>query len=702
MERFKSENGVIFRALAYGVFLAIVLCGGCSDNGIGTAIGESKMPSVPLTPLNVNVKVTSSSSVIVDWSSVSSATGYNVYHCNDSNKLAGTTSISYTNTRLSSGTSYSYQVTAYNRGGESPRSPCVSVTTIPDAPDNVSGVVTSQGSVTLSWSPVFGAAGYYIYRGTKADGSDSSKVKTTSDTSYTNTGLLSGTTYYYWVSAYNSGGESSPTPYATIIPPDPPSGISATATSPSTIILKWSSVFGATGYNVYRDTTLDGRNRIKVGTTSSKSDTSYTDKGLLSGTRYYYWVSSNNDGGEGRQSSSPVSAITWLDPPSGLSVTARSSSSVSLKWSPVIRAAGYYVYRSKSVNGQYTKLERPASSTSYTDSGLSSCDTYYYKVSAYNINTERDTLSSPVEAVTLSDPPSVTAVAESSSAVTVNWSSACGAEGYYVYRSEGVSGMYTKVETPIPDTSYRDVDVSSGTTYCYTVSAYYSSRDTTLWSDPPACVTLPDDEVPPDPPDPLVDYRDGKTYATMRTRDGKVWMAENLRYEIPGDSWCYDNDESICEKYGRLYGWAAAMGLYADYYDYTWNNDVNQQGVCPSGWHVPSRREWGNLARDAGGTGTYGAGGTAGTRLKSNVEWNSDFNVPIGTDDYGFSALPGGYGELLGEEFSGAGTVGYWWTASEDYSGSSAYYRSMRYNNETVGEAAVDKRTVMSVRCVQD
>jgi uncharacterized protein (TIGR02145 family) len=97
-------------------------------------------------------------------------------------------------------------------------------------------------------------------------------------------------------------------------------------------------------------------------------------------------------------------------------------------------------------------------------------------------------------------------------------------------------------------------------------------------------------------------------------------MAENLNIKTDG-SWCYDNDESNCDKYGRLYNWNAA------------------KTACPAGWHLPSREEWGNLAKAAGGTGEYGTGGKAGKKLKAKSGWDNKGN---GTDDYGFSVLLGG------------------------------------------------------------
>jgi uncharacterized protein (TIGR02145 family) len=164
------------------------------------------------------------------------------------------------------------------------------------------------------------------------------------------------------------------------------------------------------------------------------------------------------------------------------------------------------------------------------------------------------------------------------------------------------------------------------------------------------------------------------------TIGGKKWMNKNVNIETE-NSWCYENSADSCAKYGRLYTWEAA------------------KAVCPlvgSGWRLPTREEWGELAIAAGGTGTYGTGGTAGKKLKSKSGWKSDGN---GTDDYDFSALPGG--GYYGGSFNNAGEGGYWWTATEDDS-SRAYDWGMRYGNDYVDEYWNSKNYGFSVRCVRD
>jgi uncharacterized protein (TIGR02145 family) len=122
--------------------------------------------------------------------------------------------------------------------------------------------------------------------------------------------------------------------------------------------------------------------------------------------------------------------------------------------------------------------------------------------------------------------------------------------------------------------------------------------------------------------------------------------------------------------------------------------------VCPEGWHLPSNEEWDELYRFVDGNkGTESPynSETAGKHLKANNGWNLKGN---GTDDYGFSALPGGSGNS-GGSFSLAGYTGRWWSASMGNSGN-AYYRTMNYSNDRTYWYSIFKSFLFSVRCVQD
>jgi uncharacterized protein (TIGR02145 family) len=167
----------------------------------------------------------------------------------------------------------------------------------------------------------------------------------------------------------------------------------------------------------------------------------------------------------------------------------------------------------------------------------------------------------------------------------------------------------------------------------------------------------------------FTDSRDNKVYRTV-TIGGKTWMAENLNFAAEGSK-CYRNNAEYCEKYGRLYNWTTALK------------------ACPAGYHLPSDGEWTMLENAVGGKDI------AGTKLKSTDGWDEDGN---GTNDFGFSALPGGLGGA-DNYFSDAGSDGYWWSATEI----NAYNAWIRDMYSYVRDSKYFRKgNLFSVRCVQD
>jgi hypothetical protein len=160
-----------------------------------------------------------------------------------------------------------------------------------------------------------------------------------------------------------------------------PTGLKATV-SGNIVTLSWDSASGATGYKVYRNTSESGTYTFLA----NASGTSYTDSGLAAGT-YYYKVSAVSSGGsESPQSSSASTAVTGsssgggLSAPTGLNASA-SGNDVTLTWNSASGASFYRIYRSTSASGSYGYIGF-AYTVSYTDSGLSTGTTYYYKVTA--------------------------------------------------------------------------------------------------------------------------------------------------------------------------------------------------------------------------------------------------------------------------------------------------------------------------------
>jgi len=169
----------------------------------------------------------------------------------------------------------------------------------------------------------------------------------------------------------------------------------------------------------------------------------------------------------------------------------------------------------------------------------------------------------------------------------------------------------------------------------------------------------------------FTDKRDGKVYRIVKI-DRKVWFAENLNYAAEGSE-CYENSPDSCAKYGRLYTWDAALK------------------ACPAGTHLFTDKEWTALED------YVGFSPTTGKKLKSTSGWNKNGN---GTDEFGFSALPGGFGFGDGS-FRYAGLNCFWWSATEgDTNGARGRY--MGYDDEHVYEYGDGNVGLFSVRCVQD
>jgi uncharacterized protein (TIGR02145 family) len=162
----------------------------------------------------------------------------------------------------------------------------------------------------------------------------------------------------------------------------------------------------------------------------------------------------------------------------------------------------------------------------------------------------------------------------------------------------------------------------------------------------------------------------------------QTWMAENLNRKTDS-SWCYADSNSMCDKYGRLYAWNAA------------------KKACPSGWKLPESADIDKLLDIAGGWRI------AGSKLKSTSGWN-DFcgfngNEPCingnGTDDFGFSALPGGRTSI--GWYISAGSYGFWWMATEYENPSYAQYFFMSNNMDDSSVDHDSKSYLKSVRCLK-
>lgn len=193
----------------------------------------------------------------------------------------------------------------------------------------------------------------------------------------------------------------------------------------------------------------------------------------------------------------------------------------------------------------------------------------------------------------------------------------------------------------------------------------------------------------------MTDARDGEVYETL-TIGSQTWMAENLRYNAAG-SWL--NPANPCPKYGRLYDWTTVMNGSTS----SSASPSGVQGICPSGWHLPSDAEWSTLevalGMNSSDAATTGYRGTHGTGMKSTAGWNSSGN---GTNASGFNAFPAGrYGP---GSFYYLGGSTYFWSSTENSSSSlNACRRDLDYGSTgEVGRFYISKSYGYSCRCTRD
>jgi len=173
----------------------------------------------------------------------------------------------------------------------------------------------------------------------------------------------------------------------------------------------------------------------------------------------------------------------------------------------------------------------------------------------------------------------------------------------------------------------------------------------------------------------FIDSRDGKIYRQV-TIGHQTWMAENLRYETSNTK-CYDDEHYNCEIFGILYDWNSA------------------KTICPDGWHLPSDAEWIALANFV--ENESGCSGCAGTKLKADSDlWISG----KGTDDWGFTALPGGCNR--DNIFRFKGEAAGFWSATTGSSSGSAHFRYFNTREPLGLDGYYINRSWANVRCLRD
>ncbi len=264
----------------------------------------SNLPTAPtgLTASSGNQQVT------LNWTASSRATSYEVFRGTTAGgesanpiamNLTGTT---YLDSGVTNGVTYFYRIEAVNSNGTSGASNEATATpmSLPTAPSLLTAV-PGNGSISLSWTTVSGATTYSVYRSTSSGNEGTTPVAANlAGTSFVNTGLTNGATYFFVIRAVNAAGTSNPSnelsamPAAAVAIPAPPANLAAIAGN-SQVSLSWTASSGATSYNIYCGTLPGAENTTPIATNITGA--TYTDGNLTNGTTYYYEVAAVNTAG---------------------------------------------------------------------------------------------------------------------------------------------------------------------------------------------------------------------------------------------------------------------------------------------------------------------------------------------------------------------------------------------------------------------
>jgi len=250
-------------------------------------------------------------------------------------------------------------------------------------------VSNGYNSNKLTWTATPGANYYQIFRVTSTTGVYTLiETQSSASTTYINTGLATGTTYYYKIKAYAAIGvnkvysEYSLVAYAKPVPAAP-AGLKSASASYNSIRLTWTAVTGANGYYIYRSTSSAGPYSLVATVTTAY----YTNTSLITGKIYYYKVIAYRLAGTTKVSGSASIITNTKAIPSTigtLSPVPYSATSIKVSWSAISGATGYEIFRSTASAGIYSMI-KSQTAISFINTGLVTGRYYYYKVRSYRL-----------------------------------------------------------------------------------------------------------------------------------------------------------------------------------------------------------------------------------------------------------------------------------------------------------------------------
>jgi fibronectin type 3 domain-containing protein len=470
-----------------------------AENSAGNSAQSSQVSATPTTGVTVpatptGVTATAGvSRVSLAWNASSGATSYNVYRSTTSGGegttayASGITTASYTDSSATAGTTYYYKVAAVNSAGTSAQSSEVSATptsgvTVPSAPTGVSATA-GVSQVSLSWTASSGATSYNVYRSTSSGGEGTTAyVSGLTGTSYTDTGVTAGTTYYYTVAAVNSAGTSAQSSQVSAAPTSGGGG----SGSPNTPVLQINAGGAAVGAFVADEDFSSGGNEFSSTATISTTGVAnaapaavyqdvrwqagftYTLPGLTAGATYVvrlHFVELSFTGAGDREFNVAINGTTVLT--------------------------------------NFDIFAQVGENAALVEQFIATANSSGQIVVAFTVGAKDNPSIAGIEIWTpaaIAAAPSGLAATAGNGQVTLAWNADSGATSYNVYRGTSAGGESgTAIATGVTSPSYTDSTVTNNTTYYYKVAAVNTGGTSGLSNEasatpkvvPPATPTSP-------------------------------------------------------------------------------------------------------------------------------------------------------------------------------------------------------------------
>lgn len=480
----KAGKTYYYKVEAYNVNSGTKGYGGASDAVAGKTAKRTKITSI----VSTNEKT-----LTIKWNKITGAYGYRIKRSTDEDgtyKVVKTiksgNTASYKDTSVKAGKTYYYTVETMVKTGDnicySGDSASMEGRTAKKAKIKYA-VSNGSNQIEVNWGAVSGAYGYRIKRSTSKNGTYKvvATLKGKNNTTYQDKNVKTAKTYYYKVETINKvngkkgySGDSAVVSAKTL---KTTSITAVKATGSTSVRLEWKAVDGASGYQIYRSTSKDSGYK-KVGQVKGKNTKKYEDKTLEAGKTYYYQVRAykSNSAKNGVASFSKAQKAWTIKQVVFSQITSDSKNQVTLGWKKVSKAQGYDIYRSDESNSGFEKIASISSGSTltYTDKGIKSGNTYYYKIAAtYKIkgSAGRGSYSKVTEVAVLKQGSISSITLGDNNVLNISWNSVANASGYELAGAVSEKGTYTTLQTS-GATSFTHSNLVQGTTYYYKVRAY--------------------------------------------------------------------------------------------------------------------------------------------------------------------------------------------------------------------------------------